>query len=64
MCVAVLYCAVPSCVVLCCGVVCCAVQDTLACLEMGAVETLIVWEALDYDRWERCYTVILIQQSY
>lgn len=29
-----------------------SVKDTLACLEMGAVETLIVWEALDYDRYE------------
>jgi peptide chain release factor subunit 1 len=28
-----------------------SVKDTLACLEMGAVETLIVWEALDCDRW-------------
>lgn len=27
-----------------------SVKDTLACLEMGAVETLIVWEALDCDR--------------
>jgi len=29
-----------------------SVKDTLACLEMGAVETLIVWESLDYDRYE------------
>jgi peptide chain release factor subunit 1 len=28
------------------------VKDTLACLEMGAVETLIVWENLDCDRLE------------
>ena len=28
------------------------VKDTLACLEMGAVETLIVWENLDCDRYE------------
>ena len=26
------------------------VKDTLACLEMGAVETLIVWEDLPVDR--------------
>ncbi len=29
-----------------------SVKDTLACLEMGAVETLIVWENLDMDRYE------------
>lgn len=29
-----------------------SVKDTLACLEMGAVEVLIVWENLDCDRWE------------
>jgi peptide chain release factor subunit 1 len=28
------------------------VKDTLACLEMGAVETLIVWENLDIQRLE------------
>lgn len=28
------------------------VKDTLMCLDMGAVETLIVWEALDCDRYE------------
>ncbi len=28
------------------------VKDTLACLEMGAVETLIVWENLDMNRFE------------
>ena len=28
------------------------VKDTLACLEMGAVETLIVWENLDMNRYE------------
>lgn len=28
------------------------VKDTLACLEMGAVETLIVWENLDMQRYE------------
>lgn len=28
------------------------VKDTLACLEMGAVETLIVWENLDVNRYE------------
>jgi peptide chain release factor subunit 1 len=27
------------------------VKDTLACLEMGAVETLIVWENLDINRY-------------
>lgn len=27
------------------------VKDTLACLEMGAVETLIVWENLDMQRY-------------
>lgn len=26
-------------------------KDTLACLEMGAVETLIVWENLDINRY-------------
>lgn len=30
-----------------------SVKDTLACLEMGAVETLIVWESLDCDRCAR-----------
>lgn len=29
-----------------------ALQDTLACLEMGAVDTLIVWESLDIQRLE------------
>ncbi len=28
------------------------VKDTLMCLDMGAVEVLIVWEALDCDRYE------------
>lgn len=28
------------------------VKDTLTCLEMGAVETLIVWENLDMFRFE------------
>lgn len=28
------------------------VKDTLACLDMGAVETLIVWENLDMNRLE------------
>lgn len=28
------------------------VKDTLSCLEMGAVETLIVWESLDVSRYE------------
>ena len=28
------------------------VNDTLACLDMGAVETLLVWESLDCDRYE------------
>jgi len=28
------------------------VKDTLQCLEMGAVETLIVWENLDMNRFE------------
>ena len=27
------------------------VKDTLACLDMGAVETLIVWENLDMQRY-------------
>ncbi len=27
-------------------------KDTLACLDMGAVETLLVWENLDCDRYE------------
>ena len=27
-------------------------QDTLACLDMGAVDTLIVWESLDIQRLE------------
>lgn len=27
-------------------------KDTLMCLDMGAVETLLVWEVLDYDRYE------------
>jgi peptide chain release factor subunit 1 len=26
------------------------VKDTLTCLDMGAVETLIVWENLDMQR--------------
>jgi hypothetical protein len=29
-----------------------SVKDTLMCLDMGAVETLIVWESLDCDRYE------------
>ena len=29
-----------------------SVKDTMQCLEMGAVETLLVWEALDCDRYE------------
>jgi peptide subunit release factor 1 (eRF1) len=29
-----------------------SVKDTMMCLEMGAVETLIVWENLDCDRYE------------
>ena len=28
------------------------VKDTLACLDMGAVETLIVWENLEVNRFE------------
>ncbi|GAX83595.1 hypothetical protein CEUSTIGMA_g11020.t1 [Chlamydomonas eustigma] len=28
------------------------IQDTLACLDMGAVDTLLVWENLDCDRYE------------
>ena len=28
------------------------VKDTLACLDMGAVETLIVWENLEVNRYE------------
>lgn len=27
------------------------VKDTLTCLEMGAVETLIVWENFDVNRY-------------
>ena len=27
-------------------------KDTLACLDMGAVDTLLVWENLDCDRYE------------
>ena len=27
-------------------------QDTLMCLEMGAIETLIVWESFDVERIE------------
>lgn len=34
------------------GKYCFSVKDTMACLEMGAVETLLVWEALDCDRYE------------
>lgn len=33
------------------------VADTLACLEMGAVETLIVWESLDVNRYTLMNTV-------
>lgn len=33
------------------------VSDTLACLEMGAVETLIVWESLDVGRYTLQNTV-------
>lgn len=29
-----------------------SVKDTMQCLEMGAVEILIVWENLDCDRYE------------
>ena len=32
------------------GKYCFGVKDTLACLEMGAIETLIVWEDLAVDR--------------
>eukprot|EP00199_Chlamydomonas_sp_CCMP681_P001051 CAMPEP_0119108590 /NCGR_PEP_ID=MMETSP1180-20130426/15250_1 /TAXON_ID=3052 ORGANISM="Chlamydomonas cf sp, Strain CCMP681" /NCGR_SAMPLE_ID=MMETSP1180 /ASSEMBLY_ACC=CAM_ASM_000741 /LENGTH=442 /DNA_ID=CAMNT_0007094219 /DNA_START=35 /DNA_END=1363 /DNA_ORIENTATION=- len=28
------------------------VKDTLVCLDMGAVDTLLVWESLDCDRYE------------
>ena len=28
------------------------VKDTLTCLDMGAVETLIVWENLEVNRYE------------
>ena len=28
------------------------IKDTLTCLDMGAVETLLVWENLDCDRYE------------
>lgn len=28
------------------------VKDTLSCLEMGAVEILIVWESLDINHYE------------
>jgi peptide chain release factor subunit 1 len=33
------------------GKYCFGVADTLACLDMGAVETLIVWEAMEYTRY-------------
>jgi peptide chain release factor subunit 1 len=33
------------------GKFCFGVRDTLACLEMGAVETLIVWENLEVARY-------------
>jgi len=33
------------------------VADTLACLEMGAVETLIVWESLEVSRYTLMNTV-------
>lgn len=33
------------------------VKDTLMCLDMGAVETLLVWESLDCDRYELNNTV-------
>ncbi|GLC54529.1 Ethylene-responsive transcription factor 13 [Pleodorina starrii] len=29
-----------------------SVKDTMQCLEMGAVDTLVVWEELDCDRYE------------
>uniref|UniRef100_A0A7R9V1D5 eRF1/Pelota-like N-terminal domain-containing protein n=1 Tax=Chlamydomonas euryale TaxID=1486919 RepID=A0A7R9V1D5_9CHLO len=31
---------------------CFGIKDTLMCLDMGAVETLLVWEVLDCDRYE------------
>lgn len=37
---------------MCAGKFVFSVKDTLTCLEMGAVDTLIVWESLDYDRYE------------
>uniref|UniRef100_A0A7S0RNG7 eRF1/Pelota-like N-terminal domain-containing protein n=1 Tax=Pyramimonas obovata TaxID=1411642 RepID=A0A7S0RNG7_9CHLO len=33
------------------GKYCFGVEDTLACLDMGACETLIVWENLEYTRY-------------
>lgn len=33
------------------GKYCFGVDDTLKCLELGAVETLIVWENLDITRY-------------
>ncbi|EFN59039.1 hypothetical protein CHLNCDRAFT_29482 [Chlorella variabilis] len=38
------------------------VKDTLACLEMGAVETLIVWENLDMQRYEFTNTTSGVQE--
>ena len=34
------------------GKYCYGVKDTLAALEIGAVETLVVWESLDYNRYK------------
>jgi peptide subunit release factor 1 (eRF1) len=36
------------------GKYCFGVDDTLQCLDMGAVETLIVWENLEVRRVRRC----------
>ena len=36
------------------------IKDTLTCLDMGAVETLLVWENLDCDRYEvRCWNGVI-----
>jgi hypothetical protein len=40
-----------------------SVKDTLACLEMGAVEILIVWENLDCDRSVAAVDAVASQQG-
>ena len=39
------------------------VKDTLMCLDMGAVETLLVWESLDCDRYELKHAVTGAQRG-